>query len=332
MIAAREESPRWYRLTPDRCVLGMLLIEGLLWLSERLRWFPFNQHKGWTVLIAVASVAAALLAMSLWFLAAFVFRRRFQFSIRALLLLMVVVAAGCGWLATDIKQARKQQAVVEGIHKARGTCFYDYELDPDGTEAPDAGPSGPDWLRKLLGKDFLASVTKVNLSTSEAIDAGLRLLQGLPQLTSLELDLSGVSDADLQHLEGLTQLRDLQLDQTNVSDAGLEHLKRLTQLHSLSLNGTKIGDAGLEHLKGLTRLEHLSLDLTKISDAGLEHLKGLTELQGLQITNTKVGDAGLEYLRGLPQLRESLPRSHQSRRRRAGTPQRDDPTRKPEPG
>ena len=101
MIAAREESPRWYRLTPDRVVVAMLLAEGLLWLSERFRWFPFNQHKGWTVLIAVASVAAALLAMALWFLAAFVFRRRFQFSIRALLLLMVVVAAGAvGWRRT----------------------------------------------------------------------------------------------------------------------------------------------------------------------------------------------------------------------------------------
>ena len=48
--------PRWYRLTPDRLVLLLLAVEGLLWLSERFCWFPFNQHKGWTVLIAVASV------------------------------------------------------------------------------------------------------------------------------------------------------------------------------------------------------------------------------------------------------------------------------------
>ena len=26
--------------------LGLLVVEGLLWLSERLSWFGFNQHKG----------------------------------------------------------------------------------------------------------------------------------------------------------------------------------------------------------------------------------------------------------------------------------------------
>ena len=31
-------------------------MECLLWLSERFQWFPFNAHKGWTVLIAVAVV------------------------------------------------------------------------------------------------------------------------------------------------------------------------------------------------------------------------------------------------------------------------------------
>ena len=38
--------PRWYRLTPDRCVLGLLALEGFLLLSAWFRWFPFNQHKG----------------------------------------------------------------------------------------------------------------------------------------------------------------------------------------------------------------------------------------------------------------------------------------------
>ena len=44
----------WYRLTPDREVIGLLALEGLLFLSERFRWFPLNAHKGRTVLICVA--------------------------------------------------------------------------------------------------------------------------------------------------------------------------------------------------------------------------------------------------------------------------------------
>ena len=36
---------RWYRLTPDRLLIALLPIEGLLLLSERFRWFPFNEHQ-----------------------------------------------------------------------------------------------------------------------------------------------------------------------------------------------------------------------------------------------------------------------------------------------
>ena len=70
---------RWLRPTPDRLVLAVLALEGFLVLSERFQWFAFNQHKGWTVLIAVASVGVFFLLMFLWFFAAVLFRLRFQY-------------------------------------------------------------------------------------------------------------------------------------------------------------------------------------------------------------------------------------------------------------
>ncbi|MGD0899850.1 MAG: hypothetical protein ABR915_18615 [Thermoguttaceae bacterium] len=33
---------RWYRLTPDRLIVGLLALEGFLFLSERFRWFGFT--------------------------------------------------------------------------------------------------------------------------------------------------------------------------------------------------------------------------------------------------------------------------------------------------
>ena len=45
---------RWYRLTPDRLVLLLLVVEALLWLSDRLGWPAW--HKGYAVLTAVAVV------------------------------------------------------------------------------------------------------------------------------------------------------------------------------------------------------------------------------------------------------------------------------------
>ena len=85
---------RWYHLTPERLVLTLLVIEGLLWLSERFRCSP----KGWAVLIAVPSIGIALVLMLVWFAVAVVFRRRFQFSVRSLLVLTIAVALPFSWL------------------------------------------------------------------------------------------------------------------------------------------------------------------------------------------------------------------------------------------
>ena len=56
--AVPKPSVRWFHLTPDRVVLALLAVEGLLWLSERLGWLAW--HKGYAVLTAVASVGVVL--------------------------------------------------------------------------------------------------------------------------------------------------------------------------------------------------------------------------------------------------------------------------------
>jgi hypothetical protein len=86
---------RRFRPTPAWLIVGSLVVEGLLWLSERYTWFWFNEKKGWTVLIAVAAVGVAMLVMLLWFIASLVCRWRFQFSIRSLLVLVLAVAIPC---------------------------------------------------------------------------------------------------------------------------------------------------------------------------------------------------------------------------------------------
>ena len=96
-------------------MIGLLVVEGLLWLSERYRWFWFNEKKGWTVLIAVAVVGVTMLVMLLWFIASLLFRWRFQFSIRSLLVLTVAVAVPCSWLAVEMKAARKEREAAAAI-------------------------------------------------------------------------------------------------------------------------------------------------------------------------------------------------------------------------
>jgi hypothetical protein len=58
MAAVAEKARRrWFRSAPDRCVLGLLALEGFLLLSQWFRWIPFDRHKGWTVLICMRRVA-----------------------------------------------------------------------------------------------------------------------------------------------------------------------------------------------------------------------------------------------------------------------------------
>jgi hypothetical protein len=88
-------------------ILGLLVVECLLWASNWLRWPSW--HKGYAVLVTVATVGVALLAMALWFAVALLFHLRFQFSIRSLFVLVVVVALPCGWIRGEIRRAKEQE-------------------------------------------------------------------------------------------------------------------------------------------------------------------------------------------------------------------------------
>ena len=295
----------WYHPTPGWLVLGLLAIEGLLWLSGQFQWFSFNHHKGWTVLIAVASVAVAILLMLLWFAAALLCRWRFQFSIRSLLVLVVAVALPFSWLAVEMRKAREKHTAVETIRMLGGNLYYDYEIWTVGMMRLGEPPS-PAWLGKLLGDDFFNDAVRADLSD----DSQMEQLEWLPQVKFLSLENTRISDAGLQHLEGLTQLECLNIENTRISDAGLSHLAGLAQLRELWLSGTQITDAGLVHLAGLPGLQLLWLDETPITDSGLSHLAGLPRLQVLNLINTKGTDAGVKKLQqALPncRIRTALP-------------------------
>ncbi len=269
---AKKARSRWFRLTPDQFIAGLLVLICVLWLSERFQWFGLNQHKGWTVLIAVAAVGVAALVMPLWWVASLMFRWRFQLGIRSLLTFCLACSTAVSWLAVEGRQARRQAEVVEWIQKYGGWGHYDWAVDANGHEIPNPTPPGSSWLRRILGDDFFSAVVQ------------------------LEFDDPNITDAGLEHLKGVTQLRVLILTDTGVTDAGLEYLKCVTQLRVLGLCGTKITDAGLEHVKELSQLQLLLLAGTKITDAGLEHLKGLTQLRWLYLGGSETTMAGIERL------------------------------------
>jgi hypothetical protein len=226
-------------------------------------------------------------------------QRFLRFSVRASILLVLVVGAGLGWI---VRQAHIQRDAVAAIRKAGGTVAYNWEWD-HGKAIPGGRPQAPGRLVEFIGVDFFGHVTHVDLSgSSRPADTVLAEVGRLNQLQSLSLGFASVTDAGLVHLEGLTNLSFLVLNGTQAADAGLVQLKGLTESSRLWLKGTQVTDAGLLHLKGLTNLSGLVLNGTQVTDAGLVQLKGLKNLSVLWLEGTQVTDAGLVHLKGLTYL------------------------------
>jgi len=129
-MASLSSALRWLRINPGGLVALLLMVEGLLWLSNRLDW-P-HWHKGYAVLVAVAMVGVVLLAMLVWFAIALVFRLRFQFTIRTLLVLTVAVALPFSWFGVEMKKAWEQAAVTAAIERGGGAWVYDWGVAIQG--------------------------------------------------------------------------------------------------------------------------------------------------------------------------------------------------------
>jgi hypothetical protein len=221
-------------------------------------------------------------------------RRYLRFSVRGLIVFVILVAAGLGSI---VHEAHIQRDAVAAVRDAGGLVRYDWEWS-HGKPVPGGKPWASKWLVDRIGVDYFGHVTRIWLAwSSTATDATLAHIGRLTRLQWLTVNSASVSDAGLVHLKGLTNLTVLELNFTQVSDAGLVHLEGLTNLAILSLDGTRLSDAGLVHLKGLTNLTDLWLDFPQVSDAGLAHLKGLTKLTSLALSQTQVTDAGANQLK-----------------------------------
>jgi hypothetical protein len=172
-------------------------------------------------------------------------RRWLQFSLRTLMVLMLLISVPLGWLAFKMRQATEQRAVVRQIEELGGTAVHCGQFEP----LEKWPPRVPSWLLNALGDDFFRTINYVALCGSKVTDAELVRLRALPQLRSLYLRGSQVTDAGLVCLPGLTRLEELSLANTRVSDAGLTHLRALTQLRTVNLRNTQVTDAGVAELQ-----------------------------------------------------------------------------------
>ncbi len=325
---------RWYRLTADRLLLLLLIEECLLWLAERFQWFAFTTHKGWTVLIAVASVGVFLLLLLLWFVVALLFRLRFQFSLRLLLVLVVAVALPFSWLGVEIKKTREEREAVDALLGAGFTVWYQEDqqefmpswLSP--TRIPAASSESP-WLLQLLGKDFFHSVEQADCNptikgasftlTDRDFARIVPYLSKLPALKALSLTSNQMTENGLSPLENLTNIKNLTIHfhgagVHTLGDEGLKHIARIRQLETLNVRNSQISDDGLSPLQGFPDLRCIFLYSRHITRRSLPTFASLPKLEELYLYDSDLTDADVkDLLREKPSLKVGNYRSSSRR-------------------
>lgn len=249
-------------------------------------------------------------------------RRRLAISLRWLMVVVLMIGLGLGWVRHRIKSQREAFEAVVG--KEGGFADFDFDDRFVGKNG-ERGPIGPTWLSRILGNYnalfLFRDVIEVHFVLSlnddgepvvddESIDDSLMpYLARFSKLQSLDLDWPHrVTGSGLGHIRDLTKLEVLKLSGMPLKDSDLSHFSNLNRLRILEIGivgepDTGIGDEGLRHLAGLSNLEELELyGHSHISDAGLAHLAGLTKLKWLNLDGSRVTDAGLVHLRGLTNL------------------------------
>ena len=143
-------------------------------------------------------------------------RRWLQFSLRTLMVLMLVLGCGLGWFASSSNR--------RGSSGKRSRRLRNWEARVGSWPG---SPSDGLPARKCYGRPRWVGSRKHGQRRRTRASPGLSDVRSrlIPRHTQ-------VTDAGLARLRGLTQLEELFLDSTQVTDAGLEHLRGLTQLRT----------------------------------------------------------------------------------------------------
>ena len=268
-------------------------------------------------------------------------QRRFQFRLRALMLVVLVTGL---WLGSQINQAHRQRDAVATVEKHGGWVHYDYEF-VNGIQTPGRQPWGPHWLRRWIGDEFFQEVTFVSfvydrsagkrsdnhdvkpcdealalLSTqfglrsvlmkkTQATDAGFAQLEHATNLEDLYVwDSTLITDDGVRKLEKLINLKNLHIDNSRMTDEGFRSLSRMTKMKNLVLQSHRFSDRGFSAVRQMKQLESLCVggkawDRSLITDEGLAVVADMKELENLNLSYTSITSNGLRHVSKLGKLK-----------------------------
>jgi internalin A len=229
-------------------------------------------------------------------------RKRLRLTLGVMMLLVLVIGGGLGWIAYTARVQREAVAAI--LKQPRASVRYHWE-NPPGTKGPAAKPPGPKWLRDALGADVFDTVVDVNLSSpvnEEQVLHDVGKLVDLERLYFIGSD-KPLSTSAIAEIRPLLRLRRLTVTHVANVDDFFPYLRDKTRLERLQLEGSQPTDADMANLAGLTKLELLYVGGKNVTDRGFAHLSGMTKLKRLTMREARL--TTLEPLRAM-RLLENL--------------------------
>jgi Leucine-rich repeat (LRR) protein len=219
------------------------------------------------------------------------------------MVLVLVVAGGLGWF---IHRARVQRDAVAAIQRVGGGIAYSWQWSDGRPVSPPPKPPWPDWVRRILGPDFLDTVTYVRLQGQQFDDEALRAACRLSWLEELIIVDTSVTDSGAESLRQLTNLRSLDLRLNRITSRPLRHIGGMSELRELKLamrlSPVPLRDEDMAFLERLTKLESLMLPSAELTDAWLVYIEHLKSLKSLQLYDMAITTDGLRRLAPLSNL------------------------------
>lgn len=249
-------------------------------------------------------------------------RRWYQFSLRTLLVLMLVLPIGLGWYAHARNKSLKQWEAVRALRAAgeKLRALRDDEL----LEGEQAILPAPAW-QKAMGVDLpqelkvflsryskftdaeaahLAELPQVTIIQvrGETTDKGTALITKRPKLECLTLNSPHLTDESLKILADFRDLEVLDIRTAPITDQGLAYFSNHPKLTFLAVDSPLITDKGLASVATCAKLEQLFLQSNEITDAGMASMSSLKQLKALSVSSFRITDAGLEPLAAIKTL------------------------------
>lgn len=208
-------------------------------------------------------------------------RKRFRLSLGAMMIIILGIGCGFGWVAHRAHVQRDAVAAIMAPRRnTQGRVYYDWQFVA-GEFAEDARPRGPKWLRDALGPDVFDTAVFVDIEGDNLDD---ELLKNVGRLHGLEsVKIRGHAAPDL-------------------TPAGMAHLLTLPRLKILSVRGLAIPRGFVAGLAGKTGVRELWLPQAAVTDDEMAIIGGFTDLKVLQLDGSNMTDRGFARVANLKKL------------------------------